>query len=60
MVAPTAVVAVIITYNPDLLRLAQQIGVLQPQVWKIVVVDNGSAENMEAWARQWPPCGRWS
>ena len=57
MVAPTAVVAVIITYNPDLLRLAQQIGVLQPQVWKIVVVDNGSAENMEAWARQWPGAG---
>ena len=57
MVAPTAVVAVIITYNPDLLRLAQQIGVLQPQVWKIVVVDNGSAESMEAWAQQWPGVG---
>ena len=52
MVAPTAVVAVIITYNPDLLRLARQIAVLQPQVWKIVVVDNGSAESMEAWAQQ--------
>lgn len=54
MVAPTAVVAVIITYNPDLLRLARQIGVLQPQVWKMVVVDNGSAESMEAWAQQLP------
>ncbi|MBX9832634.1 MAG: glycosyltransferase family 2 protein [Burkholderiaceae bacterium] len=54
MVAPTAVVAVIITYNPDLLRLARQIAVLQPQVWKIVVVDNGSAESMEAWGQQLP------
>lgn len=54
MIAPIAVVAVIITYNPDLQRLARQIAVLQPQVWQIVIVDNGSAENMEAWAQQLP------
>lgn len=57
MVSPTAIVAVIITYNPDVQRLARQIAVLQPQVWQIVIVDNGSAENMEAWAQQWPAAG---
>jgi rhamnosyltransferase len=57
MASVPAIVAVVITYNPDLPTLARQLAVLRPQVWKIFVVDNGSAENMESWVRRLPGPG---
>lgn len=36
------VVAVVITYNPELERLKKNIASLLPQVQKIIIVDNGS------------------
>ncbi len=57
MVSAPAIVAVIITYNPELQRLARQLAVLRPQVWQIIVVDNGSAEDVAAWAQRLPGSG---
>lgn len=35
-------IASIVTYNPDLVRLKQNVEAIEPQVGKVVVVDNGS------------------
>ncbi|MBW4029817.1 MAG: glycosyltransferase [Acidobacteria bacterium] len=43
----SAVRAVIVTFNPDLARLAQVVESLRPQVQGVVIVDNGSA-NVDA------------
>ena len=45
------VIAVTVTYNPDLVALEAQVKALQFQVDRIVVVDNGSASDVEAWNR---------
>jgi rhamnosyltransferase len=58
MASPPLIVAVVVTYNPDLPRLAQQLAALQSQVQQIVLVDNGSSQNMVNWVQQltgaWP------
>ncbi len=46
---PTAVYAVIISYHPDLDKLACLLEALAPQVAGIVVVDNGSSESALEW-----------
>jgi rhamnosyltransferase len=46
---PTAVYAVIISYHPDLDKLAFLLEALAPQVDGIVVVDNGSSESTLDW-----------
>ena len=43
------VYAVIVSYNPDLDKLAELLGALLPQVQGVVVVDNGSSEAVLAW-----------
>lgn len=43
------VVAVVVTYQPKLALLAQQLTKLQPQVQAIVLVDNGSSTDLSAW-----------
>lgn len=39
---PDGIVAVVVTYNPDPERLAEQIRLTRPQVERILLVDNGS------------------
>jgi rhamnosyltransferase len=45
--------AVVVTYEPEIGTLLSLIAALAPQVDKIVVVDNGSA-NLSSWRRQLP------
>ena len=45
----SSVIAVVISYNPDLPKLEQQLLSLSPQVGSIVIVDNGSVEDLEVW-----------
>lgn len=52
MVSAPLIVAVVVTYHPDLPRLAQQLAALRPQVQRIVLVDNGSTQDMAAWVQQ--------
>lgn len=46
----THVVAIVVTYHPDLPRLLQQLEVLAGQVQDIVLVDNASDHDLEDWA----------
>lgn len=48
------VIAVTVTYNPDLAALDAQVRALRSQVDLIVVVDNGSSCDVEAWIRGQP------
>ena len=50
------IVAVVVTYEPNTHILANQLGKLTSQVAHIVVVDNGSAMNLDHWvaARRYP------
>lgn len=45
------VVAIVVSYQPDLPRLAALLDALSPQVAGVVVVDNGSAVDVAAWHR---------
>jgi rhamnosyltransferase len=42
-IAPVRICAVVVTFNPDIDRLREQLTLLAPQVDRIVLVDNGSA-----------------
>lgn len=48
MFVPSTIVAVVVTHQPDLLRLAMQLASLQRQVQAIVLVDNGSNLDVRA------------
>lgn len=48
--AVSGVCAVVVTYQPDLRALTRLVQALAPQVVQLVVVDNGSTADMEAWA----------
>lgn len=50
-----SIVAVIITYQPDLAVLAQLIAALHQQGTCVLVVDNGSAENIANWNEHLTP-----
>lgn len=50
-----SIVSVIITYQPDLAVLAQLIAELHQQGTCVLVVDNGSAENIANWNEQLTP-----
>lgn len=45
-------VAIVVTFEPDLADLLQQLQALRPQVQRIVVVDNASKADLAAWCRQ--------
>lgn len=45
----SCVVAVVVTYQPDLLQLKSQLDALRPQVQAVVLIDNGSSSNLAAW-----------
>jgi rhamnosyltransferase len=49
-IAADNVVAVVVTYHPEMTQLRSLVSTLVPQVQEIVVVDNGSCEPPEAWA----------
>lgn len=49
----TSVVAVVVTFHPDVAHLRRQFDALLPQVDRIVVVDNGSSEHRLAVVREW-------
>lgn len=40
---------IIVTYNPDLDALGSLIRAILPQLTNLIIVDNGSANNVEAW-----------
>lgn len=44
------VCAVVVTYHPDLPALTRLVNALAPQVEQLVVVDNGSRADLDAWA----------
>lgn len=48
------VVAVVVTFHPDLSRLGAQIFALLPQVGVVVLVDNDSHTDIAQWVKQWP------
>lgn len=45
--------AIIVTYQPDIARLAQLVAALSPQVGTITIIDNGS-ENLSEWLHLFP------
>lgn len=50
-----SVVAVVVTYQPDLGALEKQIEALRPQVACMVIVDNASTADLAAWCRTAAP-----
>jgi rhamnosyltransferase len=46
------VVAVVVTYYPDFILLRQQLTSLVPQVTAVVIVDNGSSDDLVEWNAQ--------
>jgi rhamnosyltransferase len=54
MANETGVIAVIVTYNPDLNVLGRLIDKSTPQVDAVVLVDNGDGKKIEAWLTQAP------
>ena len=46
-------IPIIITYNPDLAGLERLVGPLLSQVDRVIIVDNGSRDDMVAWAAGW-------
>ena len=46
----SSVIAVVVTYQPVLDQLEQLLEALTPQVNAVLLVDNGSAVNMESWS----------
>lgn len=51
------IVAVVVTYHPELADLARQLEALSPQVSEIVIVDNGSAISIEGFVAGLRGCG---
>ncbi|WP_295849941.1 glycosyltransferase family 2 protein [uncultured Xylophilus sp.] len=51
------VVAIVVSYQPDLSRLEMLLEALTPQVDGIVIVDNGSAVDVAGWHRALAPRG---
>lgn len=49
---PSGIVAIVVTYQPTLDILDQLLVALWPQVKSVVVVDNGSHFDLEAWNRE--------
>ncbi|MCB1978092.1 MAG: glycosyltransferase family 2 protein [Burkholderiaceae bacterium] len=49
------VVAVVVTFQPDLLALLAQIKALRSQVARMVIVDNGSTADLCSWCRSAAP-----
>ncbi|MGP1629176.1 MAG: glycosyltransferase family 2 protein [Giesbergeria sp.] len=47
----TCVVAVVVTFQPDLVALGLQIEALRPQVARMVIVDNASTTDLAVWCR---------
>lgn len=43
------IVAIVVTYNPDLLLLKKQLHALHDQGVNLLIVDNGSVDNIQAW-----------
>lgn len=43
------IIAVVVTYHPDLPKLQRQLDALTPQVHSIVVVDNDSSDDLTTW-----------
>lgn len=52
---PASVVAVVVTYQPDLAALLVQIKALRPQVARMVIVDNASTADLAEWCREAAP-----
>ena len=50
-----SVVAVVVTFQPELAALLLQIKALRPQVARLVVVDNASTADLAAWCRAAAP-----
>ncbi|MBU0673645.1 MAG: glycosyltransferase family 2 protein [Proteobacteria bacterium] len=48
------VIAIVVTYNPDLSTLQQQLVTLAPQVSAIVMVDNASQDDLVSWLKTIP------
>ncbi|WP_325344842.1 glycosyltransferase family 2 protein [Xylophilus sp.] len=48
------VVAIVVTYEPDLEALRRQFEALVPQVAAVAIVDNGSREDVAGWLAQQP------
>lgn len=55
--APTGVVAVVVTFEPDLTATTELLRALVPQVDTVVLVDNGSAGGAEALRAELEPAG---
>ena len=49
--AAVRVVAIVVTYHPELARLKLQLGALANQVADIVIVDNASDSDLDAWTQ---------
>jgi rhamnosyltransferase len=49
-IADDNIVAVVVTYLPEITKLRALVSKVAPQVKRVVVVDNGSGEPAEAWA----------
>src|SRR5687767_6614651 len=49
-IADDNIVAVVVTYLPEITKLRALVAKVAPQVKRVVVVDNGSGEPAEAWA----------
>lgn len=47
------IIAVVVSFQPDLQRLCRVFRSLLPQVQAVVLVDNGSGEDVADWARSW-------
>ena len=52
---PACVVAVVVTYQPEVSALLAQIQALRPQVARMVVVDNASTADVAGWCRAQAP-----
>ena len=50
-----SVVAVVVTFQPELAALLAQIKALRPQVARLVVVDNASTADLAEWCRAAAP-----
>ncbi len=44
-----SIVAIVVTYFPDLVGLKKQLDVLLPQVSGVMIIDNGSAYESSVW-----------
>lgn len=52
-----SVIAIVVTYQPDLAALQRQFEALAPQVAAVAIVDNGSRDDLAAWLAAQPAAG---